>query len=266
MDDRFARLCQTVRDAFAHAAQTGRPEVFDKGQLDEVTSYDLAIEKELIRAINRDYPDYHICSEEFNPDGRYGRDGKFFVIDPIDGTKNFSHGLFDLYGVQVAQVNHGKIEAAIIYHPATRELFYAVNGQGAFLERRGKARRLTQVTPRPVAKSLIHLCGLAVDEELLDNQLAMVQAIRPQVEGFRILGATCSCMTSCARGRADAAADWYSKPWDFIPGVLLCQEVGFTAWNMEGRPYTVGDRLLGVFATTELAQIFLDASREVGPI
>ena len=104
--------------------------VYTKGsEGDLVTDVDYLVERFLIEKIQAEYPDFAIISEEFNPDTAMTEN--CFIIDPIDGTKNFANGL-PLWGIQVACRKNGETISSVIDLPALKE-FYFANESGAYL-------------------------------------------------------------------------------------------------------------------------------------
>ncbi len=105
-----------------------------KGEIDPVTVFDRKVERFLVENIRREFPDHDFLAEEETNSS--GGSQYRWVIDPIDGTTNFAHG-YPCFVVSIALELEGRSLLGVIYQPATRELFSATAGGGAFLNGRG---------------------------------------------------------------------------------------------------------------------------------
>ena len=107
-------------------------QVSKKGIGDFVTSADLNSENTIIKVLQKAYPEIKIISEETNPDIKFNKYEKKWIIDPLDGTLNFLHGL-PHFAISIALMIKEEIISGIIYDPIKDELFWAEKGVGAFL-------------------------------------------------------------------------------------------------------------------------------------
>ena len=192
--------------------------VYSKGgESDLVTDLDLEIEKYLIKEINENYPDFDIVSEEFNTNGSVT--DNCFIIDPIDGTINFANNL-PLWGIQVACRKNGETVASIISLPRINELYYA-DKTGAYLN--GKKISVNQV---PIKNTLYAIDG--------NNNLPCMQRMRKHSSNRRNFGAVCVSMAFVASGRIHGAVFRSDKPWDYEPGLFLCEMAGAKIKSING--------------------------------
>lgn len=184
--------------------------VYTKGsEGDLVTDADYLVERFLIEKIQAEYPDFAIISEEFNPDTVMTEN--CFIIDPIDGTKNFANGL-PLWGVQVACRKNGGTIASVINLPALKE-FYFANESGAYLN--GEKISVREV---PVLNAFYAVIGGDVIEAATKMQKCG--------STHRVFGAACVAFAFLAAGRMHGVSFRAENPWDFEPGLFLAKQAG----------------------------------------
>lgn len=178
-------------------------------ETDLVTSLDLEIEQFLIQEIKRNYPDFAIVSEEFNHENEITEN--CFIIDPIDGTINFANGL-PLWGIQIACVKNGKTIASVISLPRINE-FYWADETGAYLN-----------------DTKISVINISTENALYtiegNNNLCYIQKMQPYSTHMRKFGAVCVSLAFLASGRIHGSVYRNDKPWDYAPGLFLCQMAG----------------------------------------
>lgn len=193
-------------------------EVYTKGgEDDQVTSLDLEIETYLIGEIKKNYPGFDIISEEFNASSDVT--DNCFIIDPIDGTKNFANHS-PLWGIEIACRKNGRAVASVINLPRLNE-FYWADETGAYLN-----DQKISIKEAPLKNALY-----AVDA---GNSLPSIQRMRKYAPNFRSFGATCVAMAFAASGRLHGAVYRNDKPWDYEPGLFLCQMAGAKVKNVSG--------------------------------
>ncbi len=195
-------------------------QVSRKGPGNFVTSSDLKIEKMLIDDFQRIFPSYSIMSEERGYIS--GTSDKFtFIIDPIDGTTNFMHGIpyFCIsVGLQEKLANGKKqIVAAGIYAPALNELYLAEKGSGATVNR----RRLT-VSARDNFEESSFATYIA--KYNLDRRKQDIESLSKFTTNVRILGSAAMELAFVAAGKLDGMWHCNLKPWDIAAGTLLVTE------------------------------------------
>jgi myo-inositol-1(or 4)-monophosphatase len=195
-------------------------QVSRKGPGNFVTSADLKVERILIDEFQRAYPDYQIMSEERGFVS--GTSDKFtFIIDPIDGTTNFMHGIpyFCIsVGLQEKLPNGKKqMVAAGIYAPALNELYLAEKGSGATVN----GRRL-QVSARDNIEESSFAAYISKYNEQRRKQ--DVTSISKFVANIRILGSAAMELAFVSAGKLDGMWHCNLKPWDIAAGTLLVTE------------------------------------------
>ena len=199
--------------------------VANKGVGDYVSDIDHAAEKAIVEILLNAYPTHSILAEEGSVNEQAGSayaDSRFkWIIDPIDGTTNFIHGL-PQFAVSIALQVDGATEQAVIYAPATNDLFVASKGLGAFCNNRrmrvSKRVRLLEsllATSFPV-KTAVH--SRAFGELMLD--------LSSQTAGVRRMGSAVLDMAHLANGAFDGYYGVGLKPWDIAAGALMVTEAG----------------------------------------
>ena len=184
--------------------------VYTKGREgDLVTDIDYLVERFLIERIRAEYPDFAIISEEFNADTELS--DNCFIIDPIDGTKNFANGL-PLWGIQVACRKNGETIVSVISMPALKEFYFADEG-GAYLN--GEKISVREV-------SVLNAFYAVIGGDVIEA------ATRMQKYGstHRVFGAACVAFAFLAAGRMHGVSFRAENPWDFEPGLFLAKQAG----------------------------------------
>ncbi len=185
---------------------------------DIVTDLDLMIEKHCIEKIKRNYPQVTIVSEEFNSDSDLSN--ACFVIDPIDGTKNFFHGL-PFWGFQMAYVENGETVASVIYLPVLHYFVKAVKGHGTLVN--GKK---ATVSPTPLEHSLWLVDGNKV------RDIIWRDLYRDSL-GARSLGCSSVTYTFLLAGKISGIINRTAPVWDVLPGFFACQNAGLSCMRLK---------------------------------
>lgn len=199
-----------------------------KGPANFVTKSDQRTERILHDELVKARPTYGFLMEEGG--AVEGTDGQHrWIIDPIDGTTNFIHGI-PHFAISIGLERAGVIVAAVIYNPITDELYTAERGRGAFLN----DRRLRVASRRRIEDAVI-TCGIPHlargDHELFGREIAKVQA---KAAGIRRFGAASLDLAFVAAGRCDAYWERGLSPWDVAAGILLVREAGGRVEDVDG--------------------------------
>jgi myo-inositol-1(or 4)-monophosphatase len=202
-------------------------QIKEKRPNDYVTEIDQNAEREIIQIIRKSHPNHAIIGEE---SGEIPGKDYTWIIDPLDGTRNFIHG-FPHFAVSIGILYKGKLEHGVIYDPIRQELFSASRGKGARLnEHRIRVSKKSQLessllgTGFPSSHTKTHL----------DLQLNIVQALLPLSGDIRRAGAATLDLAYVACGRLDAFWEFGLKPWDMAAGILLIKEAGGLVCDLEG--------------------------------
>lgn len=196
---------------------------------DFVTDVDHAAEKIIIETLLSAYPGHAIWAEESGRE-HGARDSEFvWIIDPLDGTTNFIHGL-PVYCVSIALAVKGKIEQAVIYDPSRNDLFTATKGRGAYLN----DRRLRVSKRNRMQECLISTGFPFRPTDDFASYLLMLGELMPRTAGLRRPGAAALDLAYVAAGFTDGFFERGLQPWDVAAGSLLVTEAGGLVGNFTG--------------------------------
>lgn len=189
-----------------------------KTRHDYVTEVDRAAEREIVEIIRKAYPNHGILGEE----GGYTEGDEYqWIVDPLDGTTNFIHGM-PQFAVSIALKHRDRLEQAVIYDPVRNELFTASRGGGAQLNE----RRLRVSNARSLEGALLGTGFPYRDTSYLDVYLATLKAFIGPTAGIRRPGSAALDLAYVAAGRFDGFWEFRLNPWDMAAGALLVQEAG----------------------------------------
>jgi myo-inositol-1(or 4)-monophosphatase len=237
---------RTQLQYFRHA-----PTVSKKGRIDLVTAADLAVEHEFRRYINDRFPSHEVLGEETSSDPAR-RAPIRWIIDPVDGTTNFAHGLA-CFCVSIALEVDGRIELGVVYDPVARELFVAERGGGARLN--GQPIRVT--TCDALVDALLCTGFPYTVREERRRQVAVFAAFLEEVQAVRRLGSAALDLCYVACGRFDGYWEEKLHCWDIAAGALLVEEAGGRVSGLDGTPFDVYAGHL-VASNVPLHQLILD--------
>jgi myo-inositol-1(or 4)-monophosphatase len=188
---------------------------------------DHASEELIVRAIRREFPDHGVLAEER---GASGESPCRWIIDPVDGTTNYAHGL-PLWAVTLALEVRGELVAGVTYAPALRDLFWASKGRGAW--RNGRRIRVSRTND--LGEALL-VTGFPYDLKHRTQQLRLFSAFIPKAQAIRRCGAASLDLAWTACGAFDAFWEFRLGPWDMAAGVVLLREAGAKATTYAGLP------------------------------
>ncbi|MSP81200.1 MAG: inositol monophosphatase [Rhodospirillales bacterium] len=245
MAPRSATITVMIRAAFAAAKAMKRDfgevehlQVSEKGPGDFVSHADIKVERVLRESLLGTRSEYGFLGEESNEVKGDGRNR--WIVDPIDGTNNFVHGV-PHFAISIGLERDGEIIAGVIYQPISDELFWAEKGSGAFVDTpNARSRRLRVSGRKDPAQSLI-ATGMPLigkgDHPAYQRSLA---AVMEQTSGIRRWGAASLDLAFVAAGRFDAFWEFGLKPWDVAAGIIMVREAGGLIGDIAGQPYALG--------------------------
>jgi myo-inositol-1(or 4)-monophosphatase len=203
--------------------------VSQKQANDFVTEVDQAAEQLIIETLLGAYPGHAIWAEE---SGRThgAQDSEFvWIIDPLDGTTNFIHGL-PIYCVSIALAVKGKVEQAVIYDPSRNDLFTATKGRGSYMN-----NRRIRVAKRTRLQECLISTGFPFREsDDFNTYLRMMGDMMQRTAGLRRPGAAALDLAYVAAGFTDGFFETGLQPWDVAAGSLLITEAGGLVGNFSG--------------------------------
>ena len=202
----------------------------EKGRNDFVTDIDRAVENEIKYHLRKAYPDHSIRGEETGLEEGSNPDYEW-IIDPLDGTTNFIHGI-PHFAISVACKYQGRVQHGVVYDPIKREEFAASNGKGATLN----GRRI-RVSGRKSMDGALIGTGIPFSGFALENiepYLAALKEIASLTAGIRRPGAAALDLAYVAAGRFDGFWEMNLKQWDIAAGALLVREAGGMVSDFHG--------------------------------
>ena len=209
-------------------------QVSRKGPADFVSNADRNAEEIIHDELLKARPTYSFLMEEGGE--IKGEDGQHrWIIDPLDGTTNFLHGI-PLFGSCIALERNGEIVASVIYNPIMEETFTAERGGGAWLDGR---KRLRVAGRRKLADCLASTGINSRSAAGTAREIKQLAHITPSVAGIRRTGAPCTDLAWVAAGRLDMYWEAELSPWDVAPGILLVREAGGFVSDFSGRDKSV---------------------------
>lgn len=199
-----------------------------KGPADFVTIADQRTEKILVEELTKARPGYGFLVEESGviegPDKSHR-----FIIDPLDGTTNFLHGI-PHFAISIGLEREGQLVSAVVFNPITDEMYMAEKGHGAYLN----DKRL-RVAARKHLKDALFATGIPfLGREGHERFLAELAPVMNATSGVRRFGAASLDLAYVAAGRFDAFWERGLKAWDVAAGILLVREAGGIATDLEG--------------------------------
>ena len=200
-----------------------------KGPANFVTAADHRAEEILHAELARARPGYGFLLEERGVIEGADRSHRF-IVDPLDGTTNFLHGI-PHFAISIALEREGELVAGLILNPATHEIFTAEKGKGAFLN----DRRLRVAARSELADALIGTGIPHSGRPAHDLYLAELRAVMAASAGVRRLGAAALDLAWTAAGRFDGFWERNLRPWDLAAGIVILREAGGFVSDAEGK-------------------------------
>ncbi len=209
-------------------------EILEKGLFNLVTEADLAAEKAVIEEIQKYFPNDGFLSEEFGE--QKGSSRYQWIIDPLDGTTNYAHGL-PLYGVSIGleDVESKMPVMGMVLFPELGHCYHAIKGKGAF---RDKTK--ISVSKTNAMKDSLFVTGFPYDRNnSVDVLMAYYKSILTKSRGIRRTGAATLDLCWIADGKFDGYYELGLKPWDMAAAGLIVQEAGGRLTTMDGNDFNL---------------------------
>ena len=206
-----------------------RLQVTAKSHNDFVTEVEQAAEQAIIDTILEAYPGHGILAEESGRSQGAKHSEYVWIIDPLDGTTNFIHGL-PMYCVSIALAHRGVVQQAVVYDPTRNDLFYASKGRGAFLnDRRLRVSKRTRMSDALIGTGFPFRRG-----DNFKRYVKMFEEVMQHCAGLRRPGAAALDLCYVAAGYYDAFFETGLQPWDVAAGSLIIAEAGGLVGNFTG--------------------------------
>lgn len=203
-------------------------QVSRKGPSDFVSSADIKAENTLFEELSKVRPGYGFVMEERGVVEGTDKTNRW-LVDPLDGTTNFLHGI-PHFAISIALEREGVLIAGVIFNPVRDELFWAERGQGAYLN----DRRL-RVAGRADMRDALFACGTPFHGKAgHDVALAEIQRVIAKTAGVRRFGAAALDLAYVAAGRFDGYWERNLNVWDIAAGAVLVREAGGVVNEIDG--------------------------------
>jgi len=200
-----------------------------KGSTDLVTEMDIASEHLIKKSLAQVFPQDNYLGEELG--GCSFDKGRVWVVDPLDGTTNYAHGL-GIFAVSIALCIDGNPKAGVVYQPITNEIFMGWENGGAY---RNNVK--ISVSKRATLKESLAVTGFPYSiEDCLDSTLKRLRRMMIETRGIRRLGSAAMDLCYVAGGIFDLFWETGLKPWDIAAGIVILREAGGKTTDFSGNP------------------------------
>ena len=200
---------------------------------DFVTSADLKVEQSILETLKYYYPDANYLTEE---SGHIKGDGETIIIDPIDGTSNFIHGIPHV-AIVIAKMNNNEITDGVIYNPILNEFYWASLGKGSWCNN----KRL-RVSKRHELTNCLVGTGIPFSDRVYDKFYTELDNLAKKTAGIRRLGSAALDLAYVSSGKIDGFWERDLNLWDICSGVLLVKEAGGRISEPNGNKWTTNSR------------------------
>lgn len=233
-------LCKQVGKYLeANVNQLSDDMITVKAHMDFVTQIDKEAERLLVDGLSLILPEAGYIAEE-DTSTKVG-DRFDWIIDPLDGTTNFIHGVIP-FCISIALKDKDELVLGVIYDPLQKECFYAWNSGGAWLN--GNPIKVS--SKLKLNESLIATGFPYTDFSLIDEYMNSLRDFMTKTHGVRRLGSAAMDLAYVACGRFEAFYEYHLKPWDVAAGTVLIKEAGGTVCDFHARPnYLFGESYVG---------------------
>jgi len=242
------QICDLVRECGKVIVEADRSRLHvdaKSGHANFVTEYDKQVQERLRVGLRAIMPDAHFIGEEGTTQA-FSPVGKFFIVDPIDGTTNFIKD-YRFSCISVALVVDGVAEFGVVYNPYADEMFSARRGHGAFCN----GKRL-HVSEESLENAIVVFGTAPYHEELKEKTFKLAYAYFRKALDVRRSGSAALDLCTIAAGRAELFFELVLSPWDYAAGGLIVTEAGGLVSDCEGRPLAY-DRPCSVLARNRTA-------------
>ena len=200
---------------------------------DFVTSADLKVEQSILETLKYYYPDANYLTEE---SGHIKGDGETIIIDPIDGTSNFIHGIPHV-AIVIAKMINNEITDGVVYNPILNEFYWASLGKGSWCNN----KRL-RVSKRHELTNCLVGTGIPFSDRVYDKFYTELDNLAKKTAGIRRLGSAALDLAYVSSGKIDGFWERDLNLWDICSGVLLVKEAGGRISEPNGNKWTANSR------------------------
>jgi myo-inositol-1(or 4)-monophosphatase len=247
---------EAARDAGMLVKQMlGTVDAIEKTKNNLVTAADLAAEDSIIAKIRERFPTHSFCAEERHTTASASSEN-LWVIDPLDGTNNYAHGI-PHFCVSIAYAKKGEVVAGVVFDPLRDECYTALKGEGAFLN----GKRIA-VSPCDRLDHSIIATGFAYDRgRVMEKTLDAIHGLfTSNIRGIRRSGSAALDMCWIACGRFDGYFEYLLSAWDFAAGMIIVREAGGICSDRTGSPLDLTAKSIAT-SNGKIHSEFLDVVR-----
>jgi len=221
MAEILATAKAAARAAGMRILQKRGSKVDRKASNDLITEADLEAQQIVIDTIHSPFPNHTVLAEEGDA-AKQKVGGNTWIVDPLDGTNNFAHGV-PQFAVSIAYAQDARVCAGVVYDPVRNEMFSAYEGMGAYLDDMPIAPSCAQSLEETIAAFGFYYDRDALMKQTLDT---LERLLRSRIRGIRRFGSAAldCCWVGC--GRFDAYFEYRLSPWDFAAGAMIAREAG----------------------------------------
>ncbi|MEI6877319.1 MAG: inositol monophosphatase family protein, partial [Spirochaetota bacterium] len=199
---------------------------------DLVTNVDLLAQNAVCQRLESAFPGVNIMAEE---DRDASLSGKVLVVDPLDGTLNFTHGYHEV-AVSIGYWDAGEAVAGVVYNPLSDDMFHALRGSGAF--RNSKPIRCG--TKTALSQCLL-VTGWPYDRSQYARTFEILSEFAMACQEVRVIGSAALDMCYVAAGAFDGYWEWDLRPWDLAGGAAIALEAGCALTSLSGAAFSLAD-------------------------
>lgn len=239
----------------AEQQETFKPDMVEvKGRHDFVSYVDKTAEKMLIEGLSALLPESGFLAEESTV--AFEKQDWFWIIDPLDGTTNFVHGLAP-YAISVALVNKNKTVMGVVYEITHDECFYAIENEPAYLN-----EKIIRVSDKKILSDSLIATGFPYyDYERMEPFMKTLAHFFNHTHGVRRLGSAATDLAYVACGRFEAFYEYSLHPWDVAAGAFIVQQAGGKVSDFSGGDnFVYGKELIST--NSEIFDEFLSIVKE----
>lgn len=197
------------------------------GSANFVTEYDKKVQDALKKGLKQILPEAVFLGEE-GIENTFSNKGMYLIVDPIDGTTNFIKD-YHTSCISVGIINDGIKAAGVVYNPYLNEMFYAIKGEGAYLN-----DKRIHVSDEPLSNGIVLFGTSPYYEELNEKSFEMAFDYFKKALDIRRSGSAAIDLCSIAAGRAEVYFELRLSPWDYAAGSLIVEEAGGIVTTVEG--------------------------------
>jgi len=257
--EEVARECaeeatRILLDRFPGRAGGHRGETRRKGRGNFVTETDLAVESAVLERLGAEFPAHDVLSEEGSGPAAEAKRGWLWVVDPLDGTHNYSQGN-PIFSFTIALCRDGEPVLGLTIAPVTGDEFFARKGGGLLVN--GEPASVS-ATPT-LAESVLGL-DLGYDDSRAAKLISLVAELWPGMQAVRVMGSAALGFAFAACGRFDVYVHHFLYPWDSAAGIVLVREGGGVVLDRDGGQMTLESDSV-VAGTLGAVQDFLRVAR-----